>query len=269
MFSRTYLHALKRHSLIKHTTRKHAYSNSLITQGQQYKIKIKSWDDWNKYYKDGIVCIDKDKNYSGENYNIDSFGNKYVTAPSYTHYFFDGYNSITRTQYLNNSGSNKKILQLGAADGRFLSEYQNLGWEVLAYDFSKTAISELEKKGIEARDIDLNAIDNFLGTLTYVSQLEKDISKPVNILLIRILQYLDLRALHLLMYTLIDKAAPGSVFYISGNIEKRSRASMSAGTPYCNKIVFFAARTDMDIVEVIEEESKGNFVDESFIVRRE
>ena len=65
------------------------------------------------------------------------------------------------------------------------------------------------------RLVDLNEAEN--DELTYQQLLQEDLSVPCDILLIRLLEYLDDNAVTLLLTALIATAKPGSVFYIEFN----------------------------------------------------
>src|SRR5688572_25573598 len=97
---------------------------------------------------------------------------------SYTHHFLEDYNLDAFFNL-----TSKKILQLGAADGRFIKEKHRNGWDVMAYDYSVKSISVLQGKGINVKNIDLNAISHERGALSYVEELKKDLSEPVNVLM--------------------------------------------------------------------------------------
>ncbi len=162
----------------------------------------KKWEEYNEDLQEesGGVLIAKNKD------------SKESLVFSFSHAFFKDYHL---NEYLNTSC--KRMLQLGASTGRFLSDFKKEGWEVMGYDCSVIAAQALERKEITSRQYDLNQLDQS-GKLSYENDLVNDIAKPVNILLIRILQYLQCPVLNLLLITLIERAAPGSVFFIAGNV---------------------------------------------------
>lgn len=162
------------------------------------------------------------------------------SVESYSKTFFQEQNL---SKYLNPS---KAIVQLGAANGVFLEDYKKSGWSVIGYDYSQAAITKLKNKGIETRMVDLNLIDD-----QQLEQLACDIVNPTNILLIRVLQYLELPALNFLLWYLIDKSAPGSVFFIAGNSnsEEKKNFELPITTRLANyKASFFGGRTDMEFL---------------------
>ncbi len=155
-------------------------------------------------------------------------------------------------KYLNASG---KILQLGSSTGRFLEKFKDRGWNAAAYDFSEQAVKQLRQKGITTREVDLNEL-NASGALTYGDLLTRDIAYPSNIIMVRILEYLNPSAHDCLLFLLIDNAAPGTVFIIAGQVSG-SAAEQAKKEPMTPEIAlrlhpnfrtsFFAARKDMRI----------------------
>jgi len=183
------------------------------------------WDEYNSEKAEASIVDNK---------------NEVKFSSSYTHLFLKDHKL---SKYFNDDC--KRIIQFGAASGEFLKEKKQAGWSTIGYDISSVAVKELKSGGIEAKQIDLNSRDDS-GALSYADQLKKDISIPANILLIRVLQYLELPALNLLLFDLIDNTAPGSVFFIAGNIKASSE--ITAKTPYY-KSSFFGPRIDMEILE--------------------
>jgi hypothetical protein len=181
---------------------------------------------------------------------------------SYTHDFFEKHNLA---QYLNVNCN--YMLQLGASNGKFLADYNEKGWNVLGYDFSQPAINYMIGRGVGAKKIDLNAIDES-GELNYKTTLSADISSPVNILIIRTLQHLDINALNLLLFAMIDNAAPGSVFFIADCVDQYNPATMmtAAATTKTRgyKASFFGARTDMEFLKF----THVNADDELLVIRK-
>ncbi len=166
-----------------------------------------------------------------------------ITVDSYTDFFFEDHKL---DKYLNTSCH--KILQLGSSVGKFIEKYKNSGWSVVGYDYASAAIEELKRKGIEAKQIDLNATDSETETLNYAVELSKDISNPVNLLLIRVLQYLEPKALNLLLLYLMDNTAPGSVFFIVSTIKEQTSSDQKPVYQKGYLASFFKPRTDMKLL---------------------
>jgi hypothetical protein len=191
-------------------------------------------------------------------------------AISYTHVFL---NEHKASDFLNIEC--KRILQLGASDGKFIADYKQShnDWTFVGYDYSKNAVDALLKKGIEAREVDLDAIDKSKDEprLSYGEQIREDIINPVNIFMIRVLQHLEPSSVILLLFHLIDCAAPGSVFFIANNVddeeEKKDdleKKEMTVRTPgYVAS--FFLPRTDMQVLMVSRVNLK---TDELLIIKK-
>lgn len=212
---------------------------------------IKRWDYYNSNTRDVCLSIYRTPQ--------DAMNEVEDGVLSYTHAFFEEHHL---THYLNVDCN--KIVQLGASNGKFLADYKKEGWNVLAYDFSQPALEYLSNNGINAKCVDLNDIDGS-GKLCYSSQLAADIHEPVNILMIRILQYLDVEAVNLLLFTLMQEAAPGSVFFIAGNTRQSECMStkVTSATPRY-KATFFAPRTDMELLLC----TQVNADDELLVIRK-
>ncbi|HSW69120.1 MAG TPA: hypothetical protein VLI69_03025 [Gammaproteobacteria bacterium] len=155
-------------------------------------------------------------------------------------------------QYLNASG---KMLQLGSSTGKFLKKFKDRGWNTAAYDFSEQAVKQLQKKGITTRKVDLNET-NASGALAYENLLAEDVRYPSNIVMVRILEYLTRSAHDCLIFLLMEKAAPGTIFIIAGQVcgssaeeaREGSKTSEVASRLHPNfRTTFFAARQDMQI----------------------
>lgn len=156
------------------------------------------------------------KLYSYWNEEYSKGANKYkykngikLEIKSYTHFFLEQFNSY---QFLNTSCAD--IVQFGQSFGALIEEYKNQHWNVVGYDFSETAFNNLQAKGVPVRLVDLNSIDDN-HHLTYEQQLLADTSKITNLLLIRILEYLEPEATMLLLFAIMDHAKKGSVFFIA------------------------------------------------------
>jgi hypothetical protein len=161
-----------------------------------------------------------------------TLGEKFCTS-SYTENHFTNYEFA---KHLDTSC--KRILQLGSSVGRFLTPYAESGWNVTAYDFSPQAVETLQQSGINARLVNLNSRDE--AGLTYSSTLKADVSEQVNLILVRILPYLEPEALNLLLLNLVAEAAPGSTFFIADNPLPPYKAGYAA--------FFFAQRPNFEIL---------------------
>ncbi|PJE13410.1 MULTISPECIES: hypothetical protein [Legionella] len=162
-------------------------------------LTLEHWNNYNTAFQDkGVQAVA---------YN--TLGEKFCTS-SYSENHFSNYQFA---RHLNIPC--KRILQFGSSVGRFLTPFVELGWKITAYDFSPQAQEALIQNGVNARLVNLNSRDK--EGLTYSSTLKADVSEPVNILLIRILPYLEPEALNLLLLSLITEAAPGSTFFIADN----------------------------------------------------
>lgn len=148
--------------------------------------------------------------------------------------------SALATQELNSSFN--RVVHLGAGIGSFLQPMAGTR-DVIGYDCSLAAVTQINQLGMRGRKVDLNNFDS------YKVQLEQDLLIPTDILMIRILEYLHPEVVVLLLTLLIEQAEPGSVFYIETAWSMASRELETIGHMY--KVVqgcipsFFAARTDM------------------------
>jgi hypothetical protein len=111
--------------------------------------------------------------------------------------------------------STNQIIQLGISNGSFVTAAAKKSKrKVIGYDYSPVALSALAPhENVETRMINLNAT-NSKKDLAYQAQLEKDFSAVSDVLLIRILEYLNPEAVQLLLFSIIKFARPGSRFYI-------------------------------------------------------
>lgn len=204
------------------------------------------WEEYNMDCESTSVLVAKSKD------------SKAISATSYSHAYFEDFELKT---HLNTSS--KRMIQLGASTGKFLKEYQDAEWTVVGYDYSASSIRQLKNNNIPYEPDDLNA-RNKSGELTYGAKLAEYVAKgATNILLIRILEYLEPSALTLLIYNLMDNAAPGSVFFIAGAINENPSKPMSPTTPNY-RASFFGARTDMEIIVL----KKVYTTDELLVVRK-
>lgn len=156
----------------------------------------KMWEDYNRYDIPGTPLI--------------WIAGMPIAITDYTRYFFDKWNLYT---FLNTSC--QKFFQLGVASGKFIEDYQiKAEWDVSGYDYSATAIEYLKKHNISAKQIDLNAIDQNATSLLYQQELSQDLATPINFLAVRILQYLEPKALSLLLFTVMNTIKPDSVLFL-------------------------------------------------------
>jgi hypothetical protein len=168
------------------------------------------------------------------------FGNNGPTA-----LFFD--NKITSNEKSKFDGLNK-IIQFGAGIGSFYKGSRaNDGKEIISYDFSTVAMQAISSKAVIERKVNLNDIDSQNpSALAYHDKLQHDLAEPCALLIIRTAEYLDASALTLLIFSLIDLAKPGSMFYFeilaTGEVDEPCRNELPNG--YVPS--FFAPRTDIN-----------------------
>ncbi|MGQ3887540.1 hypothetical protein ACQUW5_00735 [Legionella sp. CNM-1927-20] len=113
----------------------------------------------------------------------------------------------------------------------------------MGYDYSKEAIKELTHKNIPCQLVDLN---NISETQSY---LNLDIDKsPINFIAIRVVQYLEDKALAALIITFLNNAVSDSRFIISNNVSRQFPKNYIAS--------FFGARTDVKIMLIDETPKK-------------
>lgn len=109
-------------------------------------------------------------------------------------------------------GSTKKIVQLGVASGLYLKGDEFNTRTRVGYDYSdaSAALATFQHRLIDFED----TTDD---TLNYQDKIDTDLSEPCDILIIRLLEYLDPNAATLLLASLIKTAQPGTTFYIDFN----------------------------------------------------
>lgn len=213
------------------------------------------WEEFNKETSEGsFVTKENDQ------------GETIAKYPTFTHYFF----SEEKLHVFFND--HKNLLQLGASCGEFLKAYQTKGWDVVAYEYSKHAITHMIKIGLPTREIDLNSL-NVNQQLTYAAKLAEDLKTPTNILAIRILSYLKPEALIALMFHMFDAAQPGSTFFVINRICKNAgeypNLSRRFVFPPNLMSTFFIARTDMEIQRSLQVKSpEPDKMDEILVVRK-
>lgn len=166
-------------------------------------------------------------------------------APDQTTRFFD---RIPPTLKSNFTTSSNVILQLGVASGKYLADSQiSKNRKCIGYDFIPMAVQLSRENHIDAKLVDLNSVNN--NELTYQHQLEADLSVPTDILAIRLFEYLDRESTILLIFALIDKATPNSIFYIETCLEDNdfiNRIGHKFGNGYVAS--FFGPRTDFKFI---------------------
>lgn len=123
------------------------------------------------------------------------------------------FNTVPPERKDNFISSTRRILCLGIGKGQYLVNHDlQKKRQCIGYDFIPEAVEDCKEKGIHAKLIDLCNIEN--NQLAYLNELENDLSEPADILAIRIFEYLDKEAAQLLIVALMDKAKPGSMFYV-------------------------------------------------------
>lgn len=220
-----------------------------MPQSQPKKWSPEYWEDFNVKMKTGkLPAVRKTDR-----------GTRLVPVDSYTENFFDYYKLY---QYLDLSC--KRIVQLGASHGKFMGRYkEQFGWDVIGYDYSKTAISEMSKKGIVAKKVDLNSMSQDKKNLSYELELSQDVMEASHIFLFRVLQHLDPEPFKRLLCLLIDSAAPGSIFFIAGHIDKDAKPKKTLTPRTYNYKASFFARTDMQFLRM-----QNTSLDEEILVIR-
>lgn len=166
------------------------------------------------------------------------------TAPNQTRRFFSTIPNPLQTHF---SSSTQRILQLGVSSGTFLSDSGLAKQrECIGYDHSRAGVAKASSSGITVKLIDLSDI-NESGNLSYLDVLTADLATPADILAIRIFEYLEPQAVILLIFTLINNAKPGSIFYL----ETYSSITSALPEAVCHQIEsgyiasFFGPRTDI------------------------
>ncbi len=130
-------------------------------------------------------------------------------APDQTTRFFQSLPFIPLIGFLI---STHRVVQFGVASAKFLQYPVLEKRDRIGYDYTETSASIVP---FRHRLVDLNETAN--DKLAYQGLLEEDLSVPCDILLIRLLEYLDDKTVTLLLASLIATAKPGSVFYIDFN----------------------------------------------------
>lgn len=155
--------------------------------------------------------------------------------------------------------SPRQIIQIGCSSGLYLQELSSKNPEiglgrhrsVIGYDYSKAGLQLLSTNGFTAREVDLSSITPD-GELAYQDALATDLSVASDILMIRVLEYLDPKAVVLMLFFIIQHLKPGSrvdiELYDSVNGEDLRQAGVVHAIPVRYVASFFAPRTDMETV---------------------
>lgn len=163
----------------------------------------------------------------------------------------------------------KSALQLGACIGDYAEYLVKDGWHVSAYDYSDEAVKYLKtKKDLFVKKIDLNKTNN--NELEYNNELSADLEQSENVIAVRILTYLDRKALTLLMFSMIDKAKSNTRFFF---INYTSNKADPEAFPHNYIPSFFGGRTDAKFIKLchISElipESEPHLLNEIFVFKK-
>lgn len=164
-------------------------------------------------------------------------------------YTEDAFNVNNLYKNLNNQSTRMLALGASASTKKFFKKFKEQGWNITTYDYSKVAVDTLKGVGVKAIEVDLNSYrDDTVFDLTYANRLRNDISKPTNIILVRILQYLNFEPFHLLLLNLINYAAPGSRLFLTvyddpsikmKNIPQQAFNMVTSYFAPCTHVTFF------------------------------
>lgn len=151
--------------------------------------------------------------------------------------------------------SSKRIIQFGISTGHYVKALCSPSRSVAGYDYSETAINHINDVGMTGRLVDLNQIhpDNN-KRLAYQPLLETDLSVSVDILMVRILEYLNPETVMLLIFSLLDLARIDSTFYFEILSYKKESIHYSSRPIHFYHLQsgyvasFFAPRTDIEFV---------------------
>jgi hypothetical protein len=149
------------------------------------------------------------RKFAWNSYNSDiSITNKNI--PNQTFLFFERLPSCFKSGFY---VSSLPIIQFGIAKALYVQKFSD-SRKIIGYDFSDVAIQALNTSNkISARKIDLNQINHTDNSLAYLDLLKIDFSNPADVLLIRILEYMEPEAVKLLMISLCNLAQAGTRFY--------------------------------------------------------
>ena len=149
-------------------------------------------------------------------------------------------------------------VQFGSSAGAFFFKNNlNTTRKIIGYDFADRAALHLEEKGMQARCVDLNVTTPDGKKLACHDQITQDLAGPCNIFLIRIADQLTPEARKLLIFTLIDNAKPGSVFYcetFSLYSKKFRKPDFIFDDTTGFLPSFFGARTDMQFQSIAQQD---------------
>jgi hypothetical protein len=160
--------------------------------------KADTWKEFNTKSPDHPTLLEKNKKDGRE------------PVISMSHAFFEDYDL-----YKHLNAPCRNMIQLGSSTGKFLKMFRKNNWNVTGYDFSDLAKEKMQQRGVTTRQVDLDQFDES-GALACSKQLVKDIARPVNIVMIRILEYLSLSAQGALLFLFMDYAASGSIIVLAG-----------------------------------------------------
>lgn len=128
-----------------------------------------------------------------------------------TQLFFESIGNTQKEAFL---CSASQIIQFGIGNGEYATNIaKQHNRKIIGYDFAPVANTVASANGAEMRLVNLNAT-NANNNLGYQTQLENDFSDVSDVLLIRILEYLNPEAVQLLMISIMNSAKPGSRFYV-------------------------------------------------------
>lgn len=173
--------------------------------------------------------------------------------------------------------STDQVIHFGCGIGSYISSLPTPK-TFIGYDYSPTAIQLFHNPSQKrfGKACDLNQIQG--STLVYHESIEADLKHPSNILMVRIIEYLDPSALILLLMHLIQYSKVDSTFYIEVAIpcdqqtkKKLTEIGHLQDTPKGYVASFFAPRIDMKFIAHMQEtkDEHGSIMDvERFIVRK-
>jgi len=186
---------------------------------------------------------------------------KIKKATSYTHFFFDRFKL---DNFLKNQ--NKRMLQLGVSNGKFLKDYQAKGWDVIGYDYCDSLVGQMNNNNIPFRNINLNSTHN--NKLTYEDKLEADCKTSTHVLAIRILEYLDPKTVPLLVFALMDKAKPDTTYFFVHATSLQNKPEKFSENYIAS---YFGPRTDIKFLffdALVHNKDKDKDKDEVLVVRK-
>ncbi len=145
---------------------------------------------------------------------------------------------------------NHRMIDIGCSTGKQHVTSVKAGIDVIGYDNNQLALISMQEYGVKGRDVNLNECDK--DKLHYEKQLINDLNVPCDIFLVEIAEFMNTDALILLMYTLIDNAKPGSIFYYKGKTFHPDSPVRPVGGFQKRRDgyipSFFGARTDFETV---------------------